>query len=153
MWHWDLMGAILALIYRIIFGVVMEARGSDLVLPNYIDSKCPNYGILSPSSDELEEARFEADPTNIWVKNAEGNHTVVPAYTATEALKIYEGWEFRQFLRIYEMVCGKGLKPPFYDMIPYVKSEPLRECIRKANSSNNSRAEAECYEEANARKK
>ncbi|EKO49537.1 hypothetical protein LEP1GSC131_0173 [Leptospira kirschneri str. 200802841] len=51
------------------------------------------------------------------------------------------------------MVCGKGLKPPFYDLIPYVKSEPLSECIRKANSSNNPRAEAECYEEVNARKK
>lgn len=139
MWHWGLMATILALISRIIFSVGMEARGSDLVLPNYIDAKCPNYGILSPDP-ELEKERFEDDPTNIWVKNSKGIHTVVPAYTATDALKIYESWEFRQFLTVYEMVCGKGLKPPFYDMIPYIKFESLRECIRKGNSSNNPRA-------------
>lgn len=146
------MAEFIAWIFRLIFSVGMEVRNSDLSHSNFIESRCPDYGILA-SSLEIEKAHLEDDHTKIWVRTSKGVLVALPKETATDALKIYESWEMKQFLKAYEIVCGKESKPPFLDLIPYIKSESRRECIRKGNNPKNPRAEEECYEGTNAQKK
>ncbi|TGM88509.1 hypothetical protein [Leptospira licerasiae] len=145
------MGEALLWLFRIMFAVEDHYIESGEHLPKHIEAQCPNFGILSPGPD-FTKAKVENDPTKIWVKTAKGVLEAVPAHTATDALKINTAREMREFMAVYERICGKG-QPSFYDIIPHVEKESLRACLDKANANRylDPRAESKCYEDWNSR--
>lgn len=147
------MGEALVWLFRIMFAVEDHYIESGEHLPKYVEAQCPNYGILLPGPD-FTRAKVEEDSTKIWVKTAKGVLEAVPAHTATDALKIYNSREMREFMVVYERICGKG-QPSFYDIIPYVEKESLRICLEKANANRYSdpKAESKCYEDWNSRER
>ncbi|ULG93602.1 hypothetical protein FH584_06855 [Leptospira interrogans] len=120
---------------------------NPLALPEPLDSKCPDFGILSIKKEDLNQFKLNSDSGKIWVRTANGKFLAIRNDQATEAFKISNDDELFHHYVNFAMVCGERV-PPHFDVIPYLETESAEGCIRHADKSN-PRAEAECYEKAN----
>ncbi|UOG59017.1 hypothetical protein [Leptospira noguchii] len=116
-------------------------------LPNPMDPKCPDFGILTLKKGDLDKFKLKNDSQKIWVRTLYGDTIAVRDDMATEAFKISDDEGLFYHYVNYAMVCGESI-PPHFDVIPYLETESTAGCIRHADKSD-PRAEAECYEKAN----
>lgn len=120
---------------------------NPLTLPEPLDSKCPDFGILSLKKEDLNKFKLNSDSGKIWVRTANGKFLAVRNDQPTEAFKISDDEGLFYHYVNFAMVCGERV-PPHFDVIPYLEIESVEGCIRHADKSN-LRSEAECYEKAN----
>lgn len=120
---------------------------NPLTLPEPLDPKCPDFGILPLKKEDLNKFKLKSDSGNLWVRTINGKFLAIRNDQATEAFKISDDESLFYHYVNYAMVCGEKI-PPHFDIIPYLETESAAGCIRHADK-NNPRAEAECYEKAN----
>ncbi len=120
---------------------------NPLRLPEPLNSKCPDFGIVTLKKNELDKFKLTNDSQKIWVQAANRKVLAVRSDQATEAFKISDDEGLFYHYVNYAMVCGERI-PPHFDVIPYLETESTAGCIRHADKDN-PRAEAECYEKAN----
>lgn len=108
-------------------------------LPYALNAPCQEFGNY-PTLEEIKKAKLKDDPTKIWVTTVKGNSIAVPATDAYDAIQISDEKALRQYMKSYESICGKGVKPPFYGYIHYVVETATRNCEEKSKSFRKSTA-------------
>lgn len=88
----------------------------------------PNIWKLS-NFGRNQEGKTKNDPTKILVKTVKGNPIEVPTTDAYDAVKISDEKGFHSFMKTYESICGKGIKPPFYYSIPFIVELETQKCV------------------------
>lgn len=115
---------VILILFALFHLISIQAQESSYAL----DAPCQIFGNY-PTLEEIKKARLRNDPTKILVKTVKGNPIEVPTTDAYDAVKISDEKGFHSFMKTYESICGKGIKPPFYYSIPFIVELETQKCV------------------------
>ncbi|EMO13543.1 hypothetical protein LEP1GSC165_1524 [Leptospira santarosai str. CBC523] len=118
---------VILILFGFLYSIPIYAEESSYAL----DAPCQEFGNYS-NLEEIKKAKLKDDPSKIWVKTVKGERISVPATTAYDAIQHSDEKSFREFMKTYESICGKGSKPPFYNSIRFAAEVELKNCVEKS---------------------